>query len=56
VRKHPVNIALSNRILQKIDQETSKQKRPRSEWIELHFKALFLKHVEPESEIIIKTG
>ena len=37
------HIALSNRILQKIDQEASRQKRARSEWIELHFEALFFK-------------
>ena len=36
-RKHPVNIALSNRILQKIDQEVTRQKRTRGEWVELHF-------------------
>ncbi|MCW4004595.1 MAG: hypothetical protein NWE95_11865 [Candidatus Bathyarchaeota archaeon] len=41
MRKHPVSIALSNRILQKIDQEATRQKRSRSEWIELHFEALF---------------
>ncbi len=42
MRKHPVSIALSTRILQKIDQEASKQKRSRSEYIELHFEELFL--------------
>jgi hypothetical protein len=42
VRKHPVSIALSNRVLEKIDQEASKQKRSRSEYIELHFEALFI--------------
>jgi metal-responsive CopG/Arc/MetJ family transcriptional regulator len=55
MRKHPVSIALSNRILQKIDQEASKQKRSRSEWVELHFEALFFKPPEPENEIAIKT-
>jgi hypothetical protein len=37
VRKHPVSIALSNRVLEKIDQEASKQKRSRSEFVELFF-------------------
>ena len=42
MRKHPVSIALSNRILQKIDQEASKQKRSRSEYIELFFEDALL--------------
>lgn len=42
MRKHPVRIALSNRILQKIDQEASKQKRSRSEYVELFFEEHFL--------------
>jgi hypothetical protein len=41
VRKHPVSIALSNRILEKIDKEALKQKRSRSEYIELHFEDVF---------------
>jgi len=41
VRKHPVSIALSNRVLEKIDKEASKQKRSRSEFIELHFEMIF---------------
>jgi metal-responsive CopG/Arc/MetJ family transcriptional regulator len=41
VRKHPVSIALSNRILEKIDKEASKEKRSRSEYIELHFEKVF---------------
>jgi metal-responsive CopG/Arc/MetJ family transcriptional regulator len=41
MRKHPVSIALSNRILQKIDQEATRQKRSRSEYVELHFEMLF---------------
>jgi metal-responsive CopG/Arc/MetJ family transcriptional regulator len=50
VRKHPVSIALSNRILEKIDKEATKQKRSRSEYIELHFENLFFKHQEMELE------
>jgi metal-responsive CopG/Arc/MetJ family transcriptional regulator len=47
VRKHPVSIALSNRVLDKIDKEASKQKRSRSEFVELHFASLFFaKEVE----------
>jgi metal-responsive CopG/Arc/MetJ family transcriptional regulator len=41
MRKHPVSIALSNRILQKIDQEAIKEKRSRSEWVEVHFESIF---------------
>ena len=49
VRKHPVSIALSNRVLEKIDKEASKQKRSRSEYIELHFETLFLTQRELEN-------
>ena len=56
MRKHPVSIAISNRVLQKIDQEASRQKRSRSEWIELHFEALFFNQPELENEITAKTG
>ena len=49
MRKHPVSIALSNRVLQKIDQEASKQKRSRSEWVELHFETLFFAQRELEN-------
>jgi metal-responsive CopG/Arc/MetJ family transcriptional regulator len=48
VRKHPVSIALSNRILEKIDKAASKQKRSRSEFIELHFEAMFCSQQELE--------
>jgi metal-responsive CopG/Arc/MetJ family transcriptional regulator len=54
MRKHPVSIALSNRILQKIDQEASKHKRSRSEWVELHFEDLFFRQTETELETIEK--
>jgi hypothetical protein len=37
MRKHPKSIALSNRLLQKIVQEATRQKRSRSEYIELFF-------------------
>jgi len=43
MRKHPVSVALSNRILQRIDQEASKQRRSRSEYVELHFEDAFAK-------------
>jgi hypothetical protein len=43
MRKHPVSIALSNSILLKIDKEASKQKRSRSDWVELHFEDVFAK-------------
>jgi metal-responsive CopG/Arc/MetJ family transcriptional regulator len=41
MRKHPVSLAFSKRILEKIDKEASKQKRSRSEWVELLFKDVF---------------
>ncbi len=41
MRKHPVSIALSNDILKKIDQEASRQKRSRSDWIQTHFEVVF---------------
>ena len=56
MRMDPVSIALSNRILQRIDQEASKQKRSRSEWVELHFEAMFFRPPEPEGEIAIRSG
>jgi metal-responsive CopG/Arc/MetJ family transcriptional regulator len=43
MKKHPVSIALSCNILKKIDQEASKQKRSRSEYVELHFEDVFAK-------------
>jgi hypothetical protein len=49
VHKHPVSIALSNRVLEKIDKEASKQKRSRSEFVELHFEALFFARQEIEN-------
>jgi hypothetical protein len=45
MRKYPVSIALSNRVLEKIDNEASKQTRSRSEYVELHFETIFF----PES-------
>ncbi len=41
MRKHPVSIALSNSVLEKIDKEALKQKRSRSDFIEVHFEAMF---------------
>jgi metal-responsive CopG/Arc/MetJ family transcriptional regulator len=49
MRKHPVSIALSNRILQKIDQEAIKEKRSRSEWIEVHFENIFFNAQQSKS-------
>jgi hypothetical protein len=52
VRKHPVSIALSNRVLEKIDKEASKQKRSRSEYVELHFETLFFNKDELEKGLL----
>ena len=46
MHKHPVNIALSNPVLEKIDKEASKQKRSRSEYVELHFETIFFQNLE----------
>jgi hypothetical protein len=43
MRKHPVSIALSNRVLEKIDKEALKQKRSRSDYVELIFENIFFK-------------
>ena len=43
MRKIPISISLSSRIIQQIDQEATQQKRTRSEYIELHFEAYFSK-------------
>jgi hypothetical protein len=50
MKKHPVSIALSNRILQKIDQEATRQNRSRSEWVEVHFETLFFRSLETEKD------
>ena len=42
----PVSIALSNRVLEKIDKEASKQRRSRSEFVELHFETIFFDQKE----------
>ncbi len=41
MRKHPVSIALSKDILKKIDGEALKEKRSRSDWVQMHFEAIF---------------
>lgn len=51
MRKRPVSIALSKRVLQRIDQEASRQKRSRSEYMELHFEDLFFKPEEKQNTI-----
>ena len=43
MRKIPVSISLSNHIIQQIDQEATRQRRTRSEFIELHFETFFSK-------------
>jgi DNA-binding NtrC family response regulator len=43
MRKIPVSISLSNHIIQQIDQEATRQRRTRSEYIELHFETYFSK-------------
>ena len=41
MRKIPVSISLSNHIIKQIDQEATRQRRTRSEYIELHFETYF---------------
>jgi hypothetical protein len=54
VRKPPVSIALSNRLLEKIAKEASKQRRSRSEFVELHFETLFFAEIETENKLFYK--
>jgi DNA-binding NtrC family response regulator len=55
MRKIPISISLSSHIIQQIDQEATQQKRTRSEYIELHFEAYFLKETLPNNEADGKT-
>ncbi|MCW4045767.1 MAG: hypothetical protein NWE94_09670, partial [Candidatus Bathyarchaeota archaeon] len=55
MRKHPVSLALSKRVLQRIDQEASKQQRSRSEYVELFFENVFFKPSEQQMEIRFNT-
>jgi len=55
MRKRPVSIAFSDRVLRRIDQEASRQKRSRSDYLEKFFEDLFFPP-EPKSEIALKTG
>ena len=48
MRKIPVSISLSNSIIQQIDQEATRQRRTRSEYIELHFETYFSKETLPK--------
>ena len=41
MRKKPVSIAFSEKVLRRIDQEAQKEKRSRSDWLEKHFETLF---------------
>ena len=50
MRKIPVSISLSNRIIQQIDQEATRQRRTRSEYIELHFETLFFQKNSTEKK------
>ena len=49
MHEHPTSIALSNRVLEKIDKEASKQKRSISEFVELHFEATFFNVLKAEN-------
>jgi DNA-binding NtrC family response regulator len=48
MRKIPISISLSSRIIQQIDQEATQQRRTRSEFIELHFETFFSKETLPK--------
>ena len=51
MRKIPVSISLSNRIIKQIDQEATRQRRTRSEFIELHFETYFSKETLPKKMV-----
>ena len=55
MRKVPVSIGFTPRLLARIDQEARAQKRSRSEWLEPHFEEFF-KLNEEEEEIALKFG
>jgi hypothetical protein len=52
VRKHPVSIAISIDVPEKIDKEASKQKRSRSEYVELNFETLFFNKCKLEKGLL----
>ncbi len=54
-RKIPVSVSLSNRIIQQIDQEATRQRRTRSEYIELHFETYFFKETLPKKMVESET-
>jgi DNA-binding NtrC family response regulator len=54
-RKIPVSISLSNRIIQQIDQEATRQRRTRSEYIELHFETYFFKETLQKKNVDSET-
>jgi DNA-binding NtrC family response regulator len=55
MRKIPVSMSLSNRIIQQIDQEATRQRRTRSEYIELHFETYFSKKIYRKKWVDNKT-
>ena len=54
-RKIPVSVSLSNRIIQQIDQEATRLRRTRSEYIELHFETYFFKETQPKKMVDSET-
>jgi hypothetical protein len=52
MQKNRQHTAFLKRILSGPDQESSKQKRSRSEWVELHFENLFFNQPELEETAI----
>jgi hypothetical protein len=52
MRKHPVSINLSKRILTLIDKEAEKDQRKRSDWVERHFEQHF-KEAERSQEVSV---
>jgi len=55
MRKHPVSINLSKRILTLIDKEAEREHRKRSDWVELHFVEHFKEATQPQ-EVAMKLG
>jgi len=54
-RKIPISISLSTRIIQQLDQEATRQRRTRSEYIELHFETYFFKETLPKKMVDSET-
>jgi len=54
--KRSVSIYFSQKVLKKLDEEATKDKRSRSAWLEKHLEEVLFKSQPKETEFAIKTG